>query len=122
MTARDKLRQHKRPLQLSALVIVGDILTGIWYAGVQHFPVTSGLAYTVGVTTTSGSSVPAGTSGTARFITLLAQVLLIPLGGAVLSLVTSRITAGHVRGQLEEHHKSIHEKIDKILGAKVKGD
>lgn len=118
MTTREKLRRHKRPIQLSLVTLIGDLITGVWYAGTLHFPVTSGIAYTIGVTTTSGSSVPAGTSGQARLITFLAQVLLIPLGGAVFSLVTSRITAGHVQGQLDEHHKSIHEKMDTILGKK----
>lgn len=121
MTTREKLRQHKRPIQLSLTTLIGDIIAGFWYAGIMHFPVTSGIAYTIGVTTTSGSSVPSGTSGTARLITFIAQVLLIPLGGAVFSLVTSRITAGHVQQQLDVHHKSLHDRLGKLLGEKSDG-
>jgi hypothetical protein len=107
---------HKRAIQLFGFVAAGDALAGLWYAAVMGFPFTSGLCYTVGVTTTSGSSVPAGTSGTARLITLAAQVLLIPLAGAVFSLYTSHLTAGHVRTQLDAHHDGIHKKLDRLLG------
>jgi hypothetical protein len=86
-----------------------------WYAAIEHIPVTSAICYMVGVTTTSGSSVPAGTSGTARLITLLGQVLLIPLAGAVFSLVTSHITAGHVEDRMRENHRGLHSKLDSLL-------
>jgi hypothetical protein len=117
----DFLHTHKRPLQLFGVVAVGDLAMAFWYAANQHIPVTSAVCYMVGVTTTSGSSVPSGTSGTARLITLLGQVLLIPLAGAVFSLVTSHITAGHVEDRMSVNHQGLHNKLDELLRWKRDG-
>jgi hypothetical protein len=60
-------------------------------------PVTSGLCYALGVATTSGSSVPAGTSPSARLVTAIIQVTIIPLFGASFSLFTSALASIHIR-------------------------
>jgi hypothetical protein len=113
VTAR--VSRHKTPLSVILVVIILAAVAGTWYAGVEHIPVTSGICYALGVVTTSGSSVTAGTGGTARLITALSQLLLIPLGGAVFSMVTSRITSDHVRHELNSHHVSLHQKLDELL-------
>lgn len=125
MKVRESTRRHKRPLQLLTGVAAGDVAAGVWYASFMHIPVTSGICYAIGVTTTSGSSVVFGTAGEARLITVLMQLLLIPLIGAVFSLASSAIAAhltttrvkAEVSAQLDDHHKSIHEKLDTVITA-----
>lgn len=113
---REVLDKHRRAFTLMAVVVVLDPVFGLWYAADQNLPDTSGLCYTLGVVSTSGSSVAAGTLGHARLITALTQLLLIPLGAAVISLFTARITTERVGVQLDEHHSKLHKRLDDQLG------
>jgi hypothetical protein len=106
---------HCTAIRLLGLVIAGVVAGGFWYAAAEKIPVTSGLCYAIGVITTSGSSVPAGTSGQARLVTVALQLLLIPLAGAVFSLATSGLTSARVAVHLEGHHRRLHDKLDKVL-------
>lgn len=84
-------------LLVIAAAAVLDAAAGCWFAAVEGLPVTSGLCYSLGIATTSGSSVPAS-GGMARLITALMQVTIIPLFGATFSLFTSGLSALHIRG------------------------
>lgn len=120
----ETLRTHRRAFILFAVVVVLDPLFGLWFAADQHLPDTSGMCYTLGVVSTSGSSVPPGTTGHARLITALTQLLLIPLGAAVISLFTAKITTERVTAdvtanvgtQLHEHHQKLHKRLDEHFG------
>lgn len=98
------MKHHQIAWLTISLAAVLDCLAGIWYAAVMGYPQTSGLCYALGVATTSGSSVPAGTSPQARLVTAVIQVTIIPLFGATFSLFTSALANIHI--------KRVEKKID----------
>jgi hypothetical protein len=90
------LKHHRIALVVIGVAAVLDAAAGFGYAYVMSFPATSGLCYALGVATTSDSSIPAGTSPSARLITVLIQLTIIPLFGAAFSLFTSWLGGLHV--------------------------
>jgi hypothetical protein len=89
---------HRRLALLVLAIALGlDGCAGVWYAAVQHIPDTSGWAYALGVATTSGSAVPAGSSPQAKLVTAIIQLTILPLFGAAFSLVTSGLTEIHIK-------------------------
>ena len=103
------MSHHRIALLVIAAAAVLDAGAGWWFAVAERIPVTSGLCYSLGVATTSGSSVPV-VNGTGRLVTCLIQVTIIPLFAATFSLFTSALSAIHIRG--------IHDRLDDMTGAK----
>lgn len=108
------MKHHRIALYTITSAALLDTLASVWYASVMRFPITSGLCYALGVATTSGSSIPAGTSPRAHLVTALIQVTVLPLFGATFSLATSALSGllvtlserrikAHVEQRLRHH-------------------
>jgi len=125
---------HKVAIGVFTTAAALDCAAGAWYAHVQHYPFTSGLCYALGVATTSGSSVPSGTSPLAHLVTALIQLTILPLFAATVTLATAAIAAmlsafhirlardeikKHVEAKLAEHAKAMKQHAEERIALHI---
>lgn len=85
---------------LSALAL--DCCLGVWLAATQHISVLAGVSYALGVATTSGSTVAVKSTHTELIQQDIMQLTIIPLFAFSVTLVTSALSAVHVRRAKKE--------------------
>lgn len=117
----------RRALLLLAVAAGWVAACGTAFSAVQHTGIVAGLYWAVATATTVGyGDVHAhGTGG--QLLAIGAMLTAIPLLASAFALLTSAHVGRHVRAhvdrRLDEHHRAIHERLDRIEGrAPAPGD
>lgn len=113
-------RHHRHALAALAAAAVADLAFGAGFAAADHVSVPLGLWFATETATTVGYGdvVPAG--WLPHVLAVATMAVVIPLFAAAFSLLTSGLAAkdarAHVDRRLAEHHRAIHERLDRIEG------
>ncbi|HET6867732.1 MAG TPA: potassium channel family protein [Solirubrobacteraceae bacterium] len=104
-------RRHRRALLTLAVAVALDIAAGFAFAAVEHVGAGIGLywALTTATTVGYGDVAPRGTAG--HLIAAVAMLTVVPLFAATFSLLTSGLTAEHVRNEGHE----VRRRLDHII-------
>lgn len=101
------MRQHRRALVTLGVAACLDIAAGLLFAAVQHTTPGIGLYWALSTATTVGYGdiTPHGTL--AHLIASAAMLTVVPLFAATFSLLTSGLTAEHVRSEGHEMRRRL---------------
>jgi len=101
---------HRRAVVVLLVAGTLDAIGGLLFSLTEHIAIGNGLFWAVGTATTAGagSIVPVNPAG--KTLAVLVELTVIPLFAATFSLITTRITEGH----LKREAKVLHDCLDGV--------
>lgn len=91
--------RHRRALVTIAIAATLDIAGGVAFATVEHRSIAVGLYWAVTTATTTGYGDVTPRTPVGHVIAVLVMLTVVPLFAATFSLLTSGLTAAHVRAE-----------------------
>lgn len=99
--------RHRRAFATIAVAGCLDVLGGLAFALVEHLPVGLGLYWAVTTATTTGYGDVTPHTPAGHVIAVAVMLTVIPLFAATFSLLTSSLTAEHVRSEGHEMRRRL---------------
>jgi voltage-gated potassium channel len=103
--------KNRRALVVIGVAAILDVIGGLSFAAVEHLSDGLGIYWAITTATTVGYGDVTPHTGAGHVIAVLVMLSVIPLFAATFSLLTSGLTATHVR----KGNSELHEKLDHLI-------